>query len=62
MTQAAPPRDEIGADDPELPKGDRAITPVPGRLGAGKGKAIILAALIVGLTLYFIFYEISTSL
>ena len=48
MTQAAPPRDEIGADDPELPKGDRAITPVPGRLGAGKGKAIILAALIVG--------------
>ena len=34
-----------GAD---VPGGDRAITPVNGRLGAGKGKAVVLAALIVG--------------
>ena len=36
------------ADGSGAPSADRTITPVPGRLGAAKGKAIILAALVVG--------------
>ena len=48
-TPAARPRDAEGsAGGSEAPSGDRVITPVPGRLGAGKGKAIVLAALVVG--------------
>ncbi|MES3026297.1 MAG: TrbI/VirB10 family protein [Pseudomonadota bacterium] len=36
------------ADGSGAPSADRTITPVPGRLGAAKGKAIMLAALVVG--------------
>lgn len=48
-TPAGAPRNAEGpAEGSEAISGDRVITPVPGRLGAGKGKAVVLAALVVG--------------
>ena len=47
-TPATPPPGEAPLDDAGAPNSDRAITPVPGRFGPGKGKAVVLAALIVG--------------
>ena len=53
MSQETPaPAGPHNAEDPlggsGAPSADRVITPVPGRFGAGKGKAIVLATLVVG--------------